>query len=76
MDRFEDFVRIQDANTDPDLGRFVRRYNQIYWQCRNRKSNGLAEARAVFKAPDGQWWIHKPAYLAWFTQELEVQPHE
>ena len=73
---YQDFVSIRDASEDDDVGRFLKNRNALYWQIRNRQRNGLDDASAVFKGKDGQWWINKPAYLAWFTQELEVQPHE
>ena len=65
---YSDFVPLQEAKIDPDLGRVLKNRDSLYWQIRQRKVNGLADARAVAKAPDGQWWVNKPAYLKWFFQ--------
>ena len=70
---YVDFVPIKDAKDDSDIGRFVKNRNAIYWQIRKRNQNGLLLAKAVFKGPDGEWWINKPSYLAWFTQGLEIE---
>ena len=68
---YEDFIPLRLAKDDPDIGRFLRNRNSLYWQIRNRNTNGLAVAQAVTKGPDGEWWIHKPAYFRWFFQDLE-----
>ena len=70
---YVDFVPIRDVKNDPDIGRFVKNRNAIYWQIRKRNQNGLVLAKAVFKGPDGEWWVNKPNYLAWFTQGLEIE---
>jgi len=67
---YTDFVPLRDAKADPDIGRFLRNRNSLYWQIRNRNTNGLAVAQAVTKGPDGEWWINKPAYLQWFVGDL------
>ena len=73
---YNDLISLHDAATDPDVGRFLRNRNALYWQIRRRSTNGLCEAKAVFKAPDGQWWVNKPAYFAWFTQNLGIRSGE
>ena len=72
--KFHQFVPLRKASTDPEIGTFIKTADQVYWQVRNRERNGLDQASAVFKGKDGQWWIHKPRYLAWFVGE-EPQNH-
>jgi len=67
---FSDYVSLREADQDPDIGRFVKNRDSLYWVIRNRRTNGLASARAVFKGPDKQWWIRKTAFLDWFTSNL------
>ncbi|MDP6920186.1 MAG: hypothetical protein QGH43_13170 [Arenicellales bacterium] len=67
---YEDFIPLRLAKDDPDIGRFLRNRNTLYWQIRKRNTNGLAVAEAVIKGPDGEWWINKPAYFRWFVQDL------
>ncbi|MBT4404468.1 MAG: hypothetical protein HN738_15820 [Gammaproteobacteria bacterium] len=68
---YEDFVPLRNAKADSDIGRFLKNRDTLYWQIRNRKVNGLEFAHAVTKAPDGEWWINKPAYFRWFVRDLE-----
>lgn len=70
---YADFVPLRDAKADPDIGRFLKNRETLYWQIRNRQTNGLGAANAVAKGPDGEWWINKPAYFRWFVQDL-VEP--
>ncbi len=67
---YSDFVPLREAKTDPDIGRFLRNRNTLYWQIRNRNTNGLAATQAVTKGPDGEWWINKPVYFQWFVGDL------
>ena len=68
---YSDFVPLRVAKADPDIGRFLRNRAALYWQIRRRDHNGLTVANAVFKGPDGEWWVNKPAYFRWFTQDLD-----
>ena len=70
---YSDFVPLREAKADTDIGRFLRNRDALYWQIRKRNQNGLLLAKAVFKGPDGQWWINKPNYLVWFTRGLEIE---
>jgi hypothetical protein len=69
---YTDLVPLRDAKDDPEIGRFLRTRDSLYWHIRRRQVNGLGKARAIFKGPDGEWWINKPAYFRWFTQGLET----
>ena len=40
--------------------------NRVRWAVRNRTTNGLQAAGAVFEDPYGVTLIHEPAFLAWF----------
>ena len=55
---YSDFVPLRVAKADPDIGRFLRNRDALYWQIRKRTNNGLATAGAVFKGPDGEWWVN------------------
>ena len=70
---YSDFVPLREAKADTDIGRFLRNRDALYWQIRKRNQNGLLLAKAVFKGPDGQWWINKPNYLVWLTRGLEIE---
>jgi len=67
---YTDYVSLREANQDPDIGRFIRNRDSLYWIIRNRQENGLVDAGVVFKGPDKQWWIRKSAFLDWFTRDL------
>ena len=67
---YSDFVSLREAKIDPDIGRFLKNRDALYWQIRKRETNGLLEAGAVTKAPDGEWWINKPAYFQWFVRGM------
>lgn len=40
--------------------------HRVAWALRNRRTNGLNAAHAVFESPCGELLIHEPAFLAWF----------
>ena len=40
--------------------------HRVAWALRNRRTNGLSAAGAVFESPCGELLIHEPAFLAWF----------
>jgi hypothetical protein len=40
--------------------------NCLVWALRNRHSNGLEDAGAIFEARSGELLIHEPPFLAWF----------
>jgi hypothetical protein len=40
--------------------------NRITWATRQRETNGLKAAGAVFESPCGRLLIHEPAFLRWF----------
>jgi len=39
--------------------------NRLRWAIRNRASNGLAAAGAVFDSPVGKFILHEPAVICW-----------
>jgi hypothetical protein len=39
--------------------------NRLRWAIRNRATNGLAEAGAVFDSPVGEFILHEPAVISW-----------
>ena len=67
---YSDYVSLREANQDPDIGRFIKNRDSLYWIIRNRQENGLVDAGVVFKGPDKQWWIRKSAFLDWLTSDL------
>jgi len=67
---YSDYVSLREANQDPDIGRFIKNRDSLYWIIRKRQENGLVDAGVVFKGPDKQWWIRKSAFLDWFTRDL------
>ena len=67
---YSDYVSLREANQDPDIGRFIKNRDSLYWIIRKRQENSLADAGAAFKGPDKQWWIRKSAFLDWFTRDL------
>ena len=56
------FVRRDFAGRHPRL----LSENRVYWAVRNRRTNGLLAAHAVYESPCGELVIHEPAFLAWF----------
>lgn len=40
--------------------------SRLQWAVRNRHSNGLAEAAAVFESKGGEVLIHEPSFLRWY----------
>lgn len=40
--------------------------HRVAWALRNRRTNGLNSAGAVFDSPCGELLIREPAFLAWF----------
>ena len=58
------------ANQDPDIGRFIKNRDILYWTIRNRQENDLVDSAAVFKTRDKQWCIRKSGFLDWFTKDL------
>jgi hypothetical protein len=39
--------------------------NRLRWAVRNRHSNGLATAGAVYESPVGEFILHEPSTLTW-----------
>lgn len=39
--------------------------NRLRWAIRNRGSNGLAAAGAVYKSPVGEFILHEPSTIGW-----------
>jgi hypothetical protein len=40
--------------------------HRVAWALRNRHTNGLFAAGAVFDSPCGELLVHEPTFLAWF----------
>lgn len=56
------FVRQEFAARHPRL----LSENRVYWAVRNRRTNGLIAAHAVYESPCGELVIHEPSFIAWF----------
>jgi hypothetical protein len=39
--------------------------NRLRWMARNRHTNGLLDARAIFESPVGELIFHEPATINW-----------
>lgn len=39
--------------------------NRLRWAIRNRESNGLAAAGAVYESPVGEFILHEPSTISW-----------
>lgn len=47
--------------------------SRMAWALRNRRTNGLEAAGAVFDSPCGELLVHEPAVLRWLLAPPEVQ---
>lgn len=63
---------LPDTSTLFDKHGIVQRHanllklTSVAWALRNRATNGLSEAGAVFEAQSGELLLHEPAFLRWY----------